>query len=62
VIEMIIQELDTDIEPRYVDNPIPEHMFVHDTRADASAFEAATGWTPEIDFEQGIERVCEQYR
>jgi UDP-glucose 4-epimerase len=26
--------------------------------ADASAFRAATGWEPEIDFEEGVELVC----
>jgi len=30
--------------------------------ADASAFRAATGWEPEIDFEEGVELVCEPYR
>ena len=26
--------------------------------ADASTFRAATGWEPEIDFVEGVERVC----
>ena len=29
--------------------------------ADASTFRVATGWEPEIDFEEGVERVCRPY-
>ncbi len=50
-----------DIDPGYVENPIPEAVYVHDTCADTSAFEAATGWAPAIDFEEGLRRVCAQY-
>jgi UDP-glucose 4-epimerase len=62
VVDMLNTELGTDVEPRYVENPIPEHVYVHDTCADASKLRAATGWDPEIDFETGIDRVCEPYR
>ena len=61
VVEMINDELGTDVEPEYVENPIPESVYVHDTCADLSRMNAATGWDPEIDFEEGIERVCRQY-
>ena len=61
VVEMINDELGTDVEPEYVENPIPESVYVHDTCADLSRMNAATGWEPEIDFEEGIERVCRQY-
>jgi UDP-glucose 4-epimerase len=30
--------------------------------ADYSTFHEATGWEPEIDFEDGIERVCAAYQ
>lgn len=62
VVEMLNDELGTAIEPEYVENPIPEDVYVHDTCADASKMREATGWEPEIDFEEGIRRVCEQYQ
>lgn len=61
VVELINDELGTDIEPEYVENPIPEHVYVHDTCADPSKFQEDTGWEPRIDFEEGIQRVCAYY-
>jgi len=61
VVEMINDELGTDIKPAYVENPIPESVYVHDTCADASKIKEDAGWEPEIDFEEGIRRVCAQY-
>jgi UDP-glucose 4-epimerase len=61
VVEMINDELGTDVDPRYVENPIPEDMYVHDTCADPSKMRAATGWEPEIGFEEGVRRVCAEY-
>jgi UDP-glucose 4-epimerase len=58
---MLNDELGTDVDPEYVENPIPEDVYVHDTCADASKIREATGWEPEIDFEEGIRRVCAQY-
>ena len=55
------EALGTDVEPVYEDNPIPEDVYVHDTMADASKMYEATGWEPEISFEEGVERVCAQY-
>ena len=62
LVDRLNAALGTDIDPEYVENPIPEEVYVHDTCADSSAFEAATGWTPEITFEEGVRRVCAQYR
>jgi UDP-glucose 4-epimerase len=62
VVAMINDELGTDIDPEYVENPIPESVYVHDTCADASKLAEATGWEAEIDLEAGIERVCEPYQ
>lgn len=62
VVEMLNEELGTSIDPVYVDNPIPEDVYVHDTCADISKIREETGWIPEIDFEAGISRVCEQYK
>ena len=62
LVETLNEELGTDVEPVYADNPIPEEIYVHDTMADASKMREATGWEPEISFEEGIQRVCSQYR
>jgi UDP-glucose 4-epimerase len=62
VVEMINDALGTDVEPEYVENPIPADVYVHDTCADCTKIREATGWKPQIDFEEGIERVCTQYR
>ncbi|MDS0221210.1 NAD-dependent epimerase/dehydratase family protein [Haloarcula sp. S1AR25-5A] len=61
VVEMLNDELGTDIEPEYVENPIPEDVYVHDTCADFSKMHDATGWEPQISFEEGIELVCAPY-
>jgi UDP-glucose 4-epimerase len=61
VVEMLNDELGTDVDPAYVENPIPEDVYVHDTCADFSKMHEATGWEPQITFEDGISRVCEQY-
>jgi len=61
VVEMINDELGTDVEAEYVENPIPDSVYVHDTCADSSKIRAETGWEPQIDFEEGIRRVCAQY-
>jgi len=62
VVEMLNDELDTEIEPEYVENPIPDDVYVHDTMADISKIRADAGWEPEIGFVEGIERVCRQYQ
>ena len=61
VVDMINDELGTDVEPEYIENPIPDSVYVHDTCADYSKMQTETGWEPQISFEEGIERVCEQY-
>jgi len=37
-------------------------VYVHDTLADYSKLEAATGWEPRVGFKEGVERVCAPYR
>jgi UDP-glucose 4-epimerase len=61
LVDMLNDELGTDIEPEYVENPIPEEVYVHDTCADPAKMRAETGWEPEIDFQEGLRRVCAQY-
>jgi len=61
VVALINEQLGTDVEPAYVENPIPEDVYVHDTCADASKIREETGWEPEIHLQEGIERVCRRY-
>jgi len=62
LVEMLNDVLGTDVEPEYVENPIPKDVYVHDTCADFAKLNQEVGWTPEIDFSEGIERVCSQYQ
>ncbi|MFA1611812.1 NAD-dependent epimerase/dehydratase family protein [Halobellus rubicundus] len=59
MVEMINDVLGTDVEPEY--EPIPLENYVHDTCADITRIREATGWEPQIDFEEGVRRVCEPY-
>jgi UDP-glucose 4-epimerase len=59
MIELINDELGTDVDPEYVENPL--EVYVHDTMADATKMREATGWEPEIDFAEGVARVCAPY-
>ncbi|MFC7203514.1 NAD-dependent epimerase/dehydratase family protein [Haloferax namakaokahaiae] len=59
MVEMINDVLGTDVEPAYIENPF--EVYVHDTMADYTKINEATGWEPEISFEEGVERVCEPY-
>ncbi len=61
VVEIINEELGTDVEPEYVENPIPESVYVHDTCADPSKIKRETGWKPRISFQDGVSRVCAKY-
>ena len=60
MVRMINDALGTDVEPEYVETPFDG--YVHDTMADISRIHEATGWEPEIDFEEGVRRVCAPYR
>jgi UDP-glucose 4-epimerase len=61
LVDRLNEALGTEVEPVYADNPIPEEIYVHDTKADATKMREATGWEPEISFEEGVRLVCEQY-
>lgn len=62
VVELLNEELGTEVEPRYVESPIPDSVYVYDTCADPTKMFEATGWEPEIGVEEGISRVCAPYR
>ncbi|MFB6269406.1 MAG: NAD-dependent epimerase/dehydratase family protein [Halobacterium sp.] len=59
MVDRINDVVGTDVEPEY--EPIPLENYVHDTCADISKIREATGWEPEISFEEGVRRVCEPY-
>jgi UDP-glucose 4-epimerase len=60
MIDLINEELGTDVEPTYIENPLDE--YVHDTMADYTKIHEATGWEPTIGFAEGVSRVCESYQ
>ena len=60
MVAMINDELGTDVAPEY--EPVPLENYVYHTHADPSKFKQATGWEPEISFEEGVSRVCEPYK
>lgn len=61
LVKMLNEELGTDIKPEYVENPIPDDIYIRDTCADSTKFTNATGWNPEIPLETGLKRVCSAY-
>lgn len=61
LLELLTNELETDVRPEYIENPIPDEADIHDAMADISKLRSATGWEPTISLEEGIERVCSQY-
>ena len=61
VVEAVTAEIGSDINPEYIDNPIPENVYVHDTCADYTKLKEATGWEPKIGFEEGVRMVCSEY-
>jgi UDP-glucose 4-epimerase len=62
VVELLNEELGTDVEPTHVENPIPDYVYVHDTMADISKMKTTTGWEPQIEFREGVEQLCAQYK
>ncbi|MFC7115153.1 NAD-dependent epimerase/dehydratase family protein [Natronoarchaeum sp. GCM10025703] len=61
VVKLLNEELGRNIDPEYVENPIPQDVYVSDTCADIEKIKEETGWVPQVSFEEGIKRVCRQY-
>ncbi|RNJ26112.1 NAD-dependent epimerase/dehydratase family protein [Halosegnis longus] len=59
LVDRLNDVLGTDIEPIHSENTMTN--YVHDTLADVSKMKEATGWEPQIDFEEGLRRVCAPY-
>ena len=60
VIDLINEAIGTDVDPDY--EPVPLKNYNYQQRADTSKLREATGWDPEVDFEDGVRQVCEPYR
>jgi UDP-glucose 4-epimerase len=61
VVDALNDVLGKDVEPEHVENPIDESVFVHHTMADYTKMQEATGWEPQVSFEEGMRKVCEPY-
>ena len=59
MVALINDALGTEVDPEYIECPFDG--YVHDTMADYSTFREATGWEPEVSFEEGVEMVCQPY-
>jgi len=62
LVELLNEELDKNVEPAYVENPIPDSIYVHDTCSDSSKIQKETGWQAKISIDEGIKRVCKKYK
>jgi hypothetical protein len=60
MVGMINDALGTDINLVYTECPLDG--YVYDVMADYSTFREVTGWEPEVDFQEGVERVRAPYR
>ncbi|WP_435318834.1 NAD-dependent epimerase/dehydratase family protein [Haloarchaeobius sp. TZWSO28] len=61
IVETLCDIMGKDIEPEHVENPIDEDVFVQHTMADHTKMTEATGWEPQVSFEEGMRRVCAPY-
>jgi UDP-glucose 4-epimerase len=58
-VDLLNEALGTDIDPVY--EPVPLSNYNYEQRADPSKLQDATGWEPDISFEDGVRQVCEPY-
>lgn len=58
-VDALNDALGTDIDPEY--EPVKLSNYNYEQRADPSKLQDATGWEPAVDFEDGVEDVCEPY-
>lgn len=61
VVEEINRNLEKSIQPEYIDNPIPEGVYVEKQYSSYKKLSEETGWEPNISFEEGVQGVCEPY-
>jgi UDP-glucose 4-epimerase len=58
-VDLLNDALGTDIEPEY--EPVQLRNYNYQQRFDITKLQAATGWEPLVDFEEGVEMVCVPY-
>jgi UDP-glucose 4-epimerase len=58
-VDLLNEALGTDINPVY--EPVQLSNYNYQQRADPSKLQDATGWEPELSFEDGVRQVCEPY-
>jgi UDP-glucose 4-epimerase len=59
LVDRLNEILGTTVQPEYEPNTM--RNYVHDTMADPTKMHDATGWEPQISFDEGLERVCAPY-
>ncbi|HEX9817134.1 MAG TPA: NAD-dependent epimerase/dehydratase family protein, partial [Candidatus Thermoplasmatota archaeon] len=57
MIQIINEELGTDVEPRYIKNPL--RNYVQETLADTSKIQNEVGWRPKTSLREGIRKLKE---
>jgi UDP-glucose 4-epimerase len=60
VVETLNEKLGTDIEAEHIENPRGE-KYVKEHRADNSKAKKLLDWEPQVEFEEGVERIVEYY-
>ena len=58
-IDFLNRALGLEIEPEY--EPVPLSNYNYAQLADISKIQSEAGWEPTIDFEEGVELLCEPY-
>lgn len=61
IIRMLKATFDSEIQPTFTENPIPDHMFIDRLVADVTKMRNETGWSPRIGISEGIERIRMAY-
>ncbi len=62
LVELIAESLDRDIQPEYIQNPIPDNVQINNTVTGHQKIRSQTGWKPEVRLEEEIEQMCSQYK
>ena len=60
IVELINKEMGTNIQPRYVENPIKN--YVYHTLADTTKAEQVLGFKAKVELEEGVRRTIEYYK
>lgn len=61
MVKILKEKMDSDIEPKYIENPIGEE-YIERSQLDSSKLMSRSDWEPTIDVSEGIKRVCKPYQ